>query len=110
MLTDRYGLELSRTSAAAQDAYVQASDLALTFYPGAAEAYDRAIAAGPSFALAHAGKAQVLMRQEYAMRLWQYCVEGSRLREAAQAALSKGAGLAAPVRPAGYGKVPLSRG
>jgi hypothetical protein len=46
-------------------------DLALTLYPGAAEAYDRAIAAGPSFALAHAGKAQVLMRQEYAMRLWQ---------------------------------------
>ena len=33
-------------------------DLALTFYPGAAEAYDRAIAADPSFALAHAGKAQ----------------------------------------------------
>ena len=41
MLTDRYGLELSTTSAAAQDAYVQG------------------------------GKAQVLMRQEYAMRLWQ---------------------------------------
>ena len=40
-----------------------ASDLALTFYPGAAEAYDRAIAADPGFALAHAGKAQVLMRQ-----------------------------------------------
>jgi hypothetical protein len=33
------------------------------FYPGAAEAYDRAIAADPGFALAHAGKAQVLMRQ-----------------------------------------------
>jgi tetratricopeptide (TPR) repeat protein len=37
--------------------------LALTFYPGAAEAYDRAIAADPGFALAHAGKAQLLMRQ-----------------------------------------------
>jgi tetratricopeptide (TPR) repeat protein len=63
MLTDRYRLALSTASAAARDDYVQASDLALTFYPGAAEAYDRAIAADPGFALAHAGKAQVLMRQ-----------------------------------------------
>jgi tetratricopeptide (TPR) repeat protein len=63
MLTDRYDLALSTASAAARDAYVQASDLALTFYPGAAEAYDRAITADPGFALAHAGKAQVLMRQ-----------------------------------------------
>jgi tetratricopeptide (TPR) repeat protein len=63
MLTDRYDLALSTGSAAARDAYVQASDLALTFYPGAAEAYDRAIAADPGFALAHTGRAQVLMRQ-----------------------------------------------
>jgi len=63
MLTDRYDLVLSTASSTAGDAYVQASDLALTFYPGAAEAYDRAIAADPGFALAYAGKAQVLMRQ-----------------------------------------------
>ena len=63
MLEDRYGLALTTTSAAALDAYVQASGLALTFYPGAAEAYDRAIAADPGFALAHAGKALVLLRQ-----------------------------------------------
>ena len=63
MLPGRFGLRLSTSSAAARDAYVQASDRALTFYPGAAEAYDRAIAADPGFALAHAGKAQVLMRQ-----------------------------------------------
>lgn len=63
MLTDRYGLGLSTVSTAAQDAYVQATDLALTFYPGSAEVYDRALAADPKFALAHAGKAQVLMRQ-----------------------------------------------
>src|SRR5215813_2485856 len=63
MLTDRYDLVLSTASSAAQEAYVQASDLALTFYPGAAEGYDRAIAADPGFALAHAGKAQVLIRQ-----------------------------------------------
>ena len=63
MLTDRYGLPLSTTSTAARDDYVLATDRALTFYPGAAEAYDRAIAADSGFALAHAGKAQVLMRQ-----------------------------------------------
>ena len=63
MLMDRYGLALSTTSVAARDAYVEGSDLALTFYPGAARAYDRAIAADSGFALAHAGKAQVLMRE-----------------------------------------------
>ena len=63
MLRDGYDLALTTASAAAGDAYVQASGLALTFYPGALEAYDRAIAADPGFALAHAGKAQVLMRQ-----------------------------------------------
>src|SRR5437762_2003060 len=63
MLKDRYDLALTTASAAARDAYVQASGLALTFYPGALEAYDLAIAADPGFALAHAGKAQVLMRQ-----------------------------------------------
>src|SRR5258708_22457148 len=63
MLRDRYDLALTTASAAARDAYVQASRLALTFYPGAIEAYDRAIAADPGFALAHAGKAQVLIRQ-----------------------------------------------
>jgi len=63
MLRDRYDLALTTASAAARDAYVQASGLALTFYPGALEAYDRAIATDPGFALAHAGKAQVLMRQ-----------------------------------------------
>src|SRR5215208_7230361 len=63
MLTDRYGLALSTASAAARDAYVEAADLALTFYPGAAEAYDRAIAADPGFAMAHGGKAQMLARE-----------------------------------------------
>jgi tetratricopeptide (TPR) repeat protein len=63
MLADRYDLPLSTGSAAAQDAYVQGCDLALTLYPGAVEAFDRAIAADPRFAMAHAGKAQVLMRE-----------------------------------------------
>src|SRR5215469_4633660 len=63
MLTDRYGLSLSTSSTDARDAYVDGCDLALTFYPGAPEAYDRAIAADANFALAYAGKAQVLMRE-----------------------------------------------
>ncbi len=63
MLADRYDLPLSTTSAAARDAYVQGCDLALTLYPGAVDAFDRAIAADPGFALAPAGKAQVLLRE-----------------------------------------------
>ena len=63
MLKDQYDLALTTASSVARDAYVQGSGLALTFYPGAVEAYDRAIAADPGFALAHVGKAQILLRQ-----------------------------------------------
>ena len=63
MLADRYDLPLSTTSAAARDAYVQGCDLLMTLYPGALEAFDRAIAADEGFALAHSGKAQVLLRE-----------------------------------------------
>jgi tetratricopeptide (TPR) repeat protein len=63
MLTDRYDLPVSTASAAARDAYVQGYDLALTMYPGAVEAFDRALALDPGLALAHTGKAQVLMRE-----------------------------------------------
>ena len=62
-LARRYHLAMSTASAAARDAYVQGCDLALTFYPGAIEAFDRAIVADPSFSLAHAAKGQVLMRE-----------------------------------------------
>jgi len=62
MLADRYDPPVSTASAAARDAYVQGYDLALTLYPGAVEAFDRALAADPAFALAYADKAQVLMR------------------------------------------------
>jgi tetratricopeptide (TPR) repeat protein len=63
MLIDRYDLPVSTTSAAAHEAYVQGCDLLLTLYPGALEAFDRAIAADPGFALGHSGKAQVLLRE-----------------------------------------------
>ena len=58
MLTDRYGLAVSTTNAAARDAYVEGVDLLLTVYPGAAASFDRAIAADPAFALAYVGRAR----------------------------------------------------
>jgi tetratricopeptide (TPR) repeat protein len=63
MLADQYDLALSTVSETARDAYVQGCELALTFYPGAIEAFDRATAADPNFSLPHAAKAQVLMRE-----------------------------------------------
>src|SRR5262249_18830730 len=90
MLVDRYELPLSTTSVDARDAYVRGHDLALTLYPGAVEAFDRALAADPGFALAHAGKAQVLMREGKA----------AAAREAVAAARDAAAGL--PAREVGH--------
>lgn len=61
MLTDRFSLPLSTRSPTARDEYVSGCDLLLARYPGATEAFDRAIAADPGFALAHAARA--LIRQ-----------------------------------------------
>jgi tetratricopeptide (TPR) repeat protein len=63
MLTDRYELPLSTASSAARDAYVRGSEAKLTMYPGAVEAFDRAIAADPGFALAHAARAHLLLER-----------------------------------------------
>jgi tetratricopeptide (TPR) repeat protein len=63
MLTDRYGLLLSTASSAARDAYVEGCEAKLTMYPGAIEAFDRAIAADPGFALAHAARAHALLER-----------------------------------------------
>jgi tetratricopeptide (TPR) repeat protein len=85
MLTDRYGLPLSTTVAAARDAYVEGVDLLLTVYPGAAAAFDRAIAADPGFALAHVGKARAL----------QLAVNPAAMRESLATAQSLAAGSSA---------------
>lgn len=63
MLTDRYGLVLSTGSVAARDAYVEGCAAKLVNYPGAVEAFDRAIAADPGFALAHAARAHALLER-----------------------------------------------
>src|SRR5205807_5350261 len=63
MLTDRYGLSISTTSSAARDAYVEGCEAKLTMYPGAIEAFDRAITADPGFALARAARAHALLER-----------------------------------------------
>lgn len=83
MLSDRNDLPLSTTSATARDAYVQGCEAKLTMYPGAIEAFDRAIAADPGFALAHAAKAHALLERG----------DASAARESMAAAKSLLAGL-----------------
>ena len=83
MLTDGYGLPLSTSSPAARDAYVAGCEAKLTMYPGAIEAFDRAIAADPGFALAHAARAYALLDRG----------EGAAAREAIAAANALAAGL-----------------
>ena len=56
---DRYGLTLSTASAEAASAYREGVDLLLAAWPGAAEAFERAIAADPDFALAHIARARI---------------------------------------------------
>src|ERR1700742_2351836 len=56
---DRYGLPLSTHSSEAASAYRDGIDLMLSAWPGAAEAFDRAISADPDFALAHIARARL---------------------------------------------------
>jgi hypothetical protein len=56
---DRYGLSLSTASSEAAKTYRYGIDLLLSAWPGAAEAFDRATAADPDFALAHVARARV---------------------------------------------------
>jgi tetratricopeptide (TPR) repeat protein len=56
---DRYGLPLSTDSAEAANAYRDGIDLMLSAWPGAAEAFDRALAADAEFALAHVARARI---------------------------------------------------
>ena len=82
MLTDRYELPISTVSAAARDAYIEGCAAKLTMYPHALAAFDRAIAADPGFALAHAAKAHLLAERGDAA--------GARAAMAAAAALTAG--------------------
>jgi Tfp pilus assembly protein PilF len=85
MLTDRYDLPVSTASVTARDCYVQGCVAKLTMYPGAIEAFDRAIAADPGFALAHGARAHGLLERG----------EAAAAREAIAAANSLATGLSA---------------
>jgi tetratricopeptide (TPR) repeat protein len=63
MLLDRYELLLSTASSSARDAYVAGCEAKLTMQPGAIEAFDRAIAADPGFALAHVARAHACLER-----------------------------------------------
>ena len=58
MHTDRYGLALSSSSAAACEHYIAGVDLLLSNQPGADAALNAALALDPGFALAHAALAR----------------------------------------------------
>ena len=60
-LHDRYGLPLSTASDAAACAYGAGLDLLLASWPGSAEAFEKAIALDPDFALAHIARARLHM-------------------------------------------------
>ncbi len=90
MLTDHYDLPLSTASSPARDAYVQGCAAKLTMYPGAIEAFDRAIAADPGFALPHAARAHALLERG----------DAAAAREAMAAAHALAAGL--PAREASH--------
>jgi hypothetical protein len=56
---DRYGLPISTDSSEAAEAYRAGIDLMLSSWPGAAEAFERASADDPEFALAQIGRARI---------------------------------------------------
>ncbi|MBV9748179.1 MAG: hypothetical protein JO157_05140 [Acetobacteraceae bacterium] len=85
MLTDIYDLPLSTASTAARDAYVEGCEAKRTMYPGAIEAFDRAIAADPEFALPYAVRAHALLERG----------EGVAAREAMTRAKALATGLTA---------------
>ena len=63
MFTDGYDQSLSTASSTARDAYVEGCLAKLTAQPGAIATFDRAIAADPDFALAHAARAHALLER-----------------------------------------------
>jgi tetratricopeptide (TPR) repeat protein len=90
MLTDRYDLPLSTASSAARDAYLAGCEAKLTMYPGAMEEFERAIAADPGFALAHAARAHVLLER------------GEAAAAAASMAAAKSVAAGLPAREASH--------
>jgi len=69
---------LSTSSVTARDAYIEGCEAKLTMHPGAIEAFDRATAEDPDFALAHAARAHApLERGDAAAELASIAVANS---------------------------------
>jgi tetratricopeptide (TPR) repeat protein len=82
MNRDRYGLPLTTTSDRAAAYYREGVDCMLSAWHGAEDAFDKAIAEDPTFALAHVGRA----------RLHQLNMEGGKARALAAQARELAAG------------------
>ncbi len=86
MQADRYGYELSTTSSAAAASWVDGADRALAADGGALEAFARAIAQDDGFALAHIGRARLLVLRG---RTTEARTEASRARLLARGATAR---------------------
>ena len=84
-MQDRYGYDLSTTSAKARDAYVAAADALLAADHGAIEGFETAVAEDPAFKLGHAGLA----------RARQVAMDGAGAQSAMAAAEAAPGGLTA---------------
>lgn len=93
MHEDQRGLAITTTSEAAATAYREGLDLLLAAWPGALDAFDRALAADPRFAAAHLARARVLQVQgrvaeaKQAAEAARASLNGASEREAAQVAI-----------------------
>lgn len=93
MHEDQRGLRLTTASAEAAKAYRAGLDLMLAAWPGALDAFDRALAADPGFAAAHAARArqlQILGRAaeaKQAIARARSTLDGVTGREASQVAI-----------------------
>jgi tetratricopeptide (TPR) repeat protein len=93
MHEDQRGLAITTTSEAAATAYREGLDLLLAAWPGALEAFDRALAADPRFTAAHLARARVLQihgrvaEAKQAAEAARACLNGASEREAAQVAI-----------------------
>ena len=108
MLIDRYGYELTTTSAAAAKYWVEGSDRSLAADGGALDAFERSIAEDGDFALAHAGRARILSVKGFghearaganrAMQLAANTTQRERSHVGVMAALAHGDGAGALAR------------
>lgn len=93
MQEDQRGLRITTSSADAAEAYRAGLDLMLAAWPGALDAFDRALAADPHFAAAHLARArqlQILGRvaeAKQAIAAARTELAGATEREASQAAI-----------------------